>query len=131
MTSAEIKKDSWYSSPEDAAVFKEATAKVIPILYPELNNAIAQLGDSAFLELSVAKAKVLTGVDFDPNKKIILSRGLVYAYDPSGFVLYSNGDAFWIRHSALSHSIKKSKCPVVISVDRLPNKIFVSCSVAE
>jgi hypothetical protein len=129
--STEMQKDLWYEKPSDFRSFTKTELGINFVDSVHVDEAIRLLDGESFVELTQTKANYFVGRDLSTDGKYILIRALNYAQNFSGYSIYRMGDRLWVYHGVLSKSNEMHRFALVLSVEEVPGKVYVSCSVSE
>lgn len=130
--------DSWYSPPSDLKRFRWAeplpSSDIAEVVADHTSEAEEQLRDIACVEISDDRAAKLVGKQLSkpPGAKSFLVRAVYLNRGTGRFMAYLVGNELMVEHGSLGHSAPPMKRqPLVISLSRLPDKVYVSYSMAQ
>ncbi|QEL16136.1 hypothetical protein [Limnoglobus roseus] len=128
-----ITADSWHSPSPDRIDFvplgKDRFAPVIDTLQQESQAA---LSDTAVKQISADEAARLVGRPMPTGPVYVLLRGVVLFEGTGGFSIRVNGSAVDVHYGCLGRQpAPMTRKALVAALPSVPDKVFVSCSMAE
>ncbi len=131
-------KDSWFHPPDEPSRFQEAKrlpdADIAEVAPDRIAAAEGQLRDVACVEISAHRATELTGRSTSPpaGRILFLVRGVYLNRGTGKFMVFQVGSALLVAHGSLGHSaVPMQRQPLVVTLSRKPDIVYVSCSMDE
>ncbi|MEK7953187.1 hypothetical protein [Luteolibacter soli] len=130
--------DSWYHPVTDRSLLDDGadlpTEDIFRVSQDHLSSAEKQLQDVDCVEVTLEQADELIGFHIDPRNgmRLFLVRAVALNPDTGHFTGTLAGSALSIHHGSLGRSaVPMKRQPLVIRLSKKPEKVFVSCSMAE
>lgn len=127
--------DDWQNDPPREYVGVEhpliESTEIFEVVASRHSVAVGELQKSAFVPISEAVARAYTGHYYTcpKGKQPYLIRALV-GYAGSGrFRLHKVGTEVWILHASLGDEFTLSRTALIVNLDFIPSRAFVSVSI--
>jgi hypothetical protein len=129
--------DSWYHPPSDWTPFRQAQglsgSDIIEVSSGHMQAAEEQLSELACAQITPERASDLTGhsITSRAGSSLFLVRA-VFFNRGGKFMVKPVGNELLVEHGSLGHSsVPMKRQALVVRLSQKPERVFVSCSIAE
>lgn len=124
----------WLEYPDRGLAAKQwitlDQSRIIPVAASAIHNASLKLADNAYMVITPEDVKLMTARSCPEKMRAYLVRGVRVANDSGRFELSQYDNYYRVQYECLSKSNPVFvKHPVIIFLERPPNKIYISISI--
>lgn len=119
--------EEWYCEPKSDTDYRIIPSNIIKIKDNYENYAIDLLAEKNFIVIDDELSELLIGEEKNDKEILILVRGVAYITTISDFIVLSDNENLIIAHKSKRKTKNLYKCPIIISVDKLPKNIYSLC----